>query len=173
VEFNQTNSLPPSVRTMQIIVAGLTMGPVIFLAIVCFVAPAINIGPAFGGLPMLTMIGFGIIAFQLVARAIVLRAAVSKARRDIIRRAPAAGDGVAAELMAIYQTRMIISAAILEGSGFFLIIAYMLERSPYALAAAVVLILAVAAHFPTRQRVDDFVEEQTAKLREERQFESI
>ena len=65
---------------------------------------------------------------------------------------------------------MIVSAACLEGAAFFLLIAYMLERSPWALAAAFALILGVAAHFPTRQRVSDFIQRQMSLIEEERQF---
>ena len=67
---------------------------------------------------------------------------------------------------------MIVSAAMFEGTAFFLIIAYMLERSPWALAAAIALILGIAADFPTQRRVSDFIERQLSIMEQERQFQS-
>ena len=75
--------------------------------------------------------------------------------------------------LAFYQTRMIVGAALLEGPAFFLLIAYLIERSPWSLAAAIFMILGVAAHFPTEQRVAEWVEQQMSLLEEERQLEPI
>lgn len=179
MDFDQPDDLSARVRTMQIIVVALTMGPTIFLAIVSFATQAINMGNAFGGLPLLTLIGIGLVAFELAARAIVIRTMVAKARRDILHGVPVFGNRISAsaddsdpatQLVALYQTRMIVSAALLEGAAFFLIIAYMVEHSPWALAAAIALIVAVAVHFPTQARANEFVERQLAILEEERQL---
>jgi hypothetical protein len=62
---------------------------------------------------------------------------------------------------------MIAGAALFEGAAFFLLVAYLVERSPWSLAAAIVMIIGVALHFPTQQRVADWIERQTSLLQEE------
>ncbi len=174
MEHEPPGDLPARVQAMQIIVIALTMGLVFFLAIVCFAGPAFNLGGAFGGLPVLTVMGLALAAIELVARTVVVAVMAAAARRKLLRGEPIAGSDAAvseaAQLVSLYQTRMIVSAACLEGGAFFLLIAYMLERSPFALVAAFGLILGVALHFPTRPRVAKFVGRQMSLIEEERQF---
>lgn len=68
----------------------------------------------------------------------------------------------ARELLPIFQTRMIIRAALLEGAAFLNGIVYMLSGSGIALALAVALILVMAWNFPTGDRVRNWLE--TARL---------
>lgn len=178
-EYNPPDDFPARVLTMQIIVFALMMGLVFFLAIVCFVLPG-NLSIAQNGLPLITLIGLGFAGMVLIAREIVVRTITTGGRRTILRgvtddsgQSSTDSSGPAAnQLVALYQTRMIIGAACAEGPAFFLLIAYMTERSPWALAAAIALILAVTAHFPTRQRVVDFIERQLSLVEQERQFQS-
>jgi len=63
-----------------------------------------------------------------------------------------------------------MGAAILEGATFFLIIVYMMERSPLMLTCAVALVVVVAAHFPTVDRVSDWITDRLYRIDEERQM---
>jgi hypothetical protein len=116
---------------------------------------------------------------MVFVRAVVVQLVTTSGRRTIARESSRAGaqtnvaEGAAGGLLALYQTRLIVGAACLEGAAFFVLIVYMLERSPWALCAAVAMILGVAAHFPTRQRVQEFIDRQTALLEEERQLQAV
>jgi hypothetical protein len=172
VDFNSPNEFPLQVRTMQIIVVALTMGLVFFLAGVSVVLPG-NLNLAHNGLPLITLIGLGFAGAVLVAREIVVRTITASGRRTILRgdsgqRSTDSSGSAAQQLVALYQTRMMVGAACTEGPAFFLLIAYMLERSPWALGAALLLIIGVAAHFPTQQRVTAFVQRQLSLMEEER-----
>ena len=176
MDENLQEDLSGPVRTMQIIVVALTMGLLSFLAIVCLL-PSGGARGDFGVMPLLTCIGLGFAATLIVVRWIVLQIMTAGARRQILRGPSDTGRGkssselpdrAAGQLIAFYQTRMIVSAALLEGPAFFLLTAHMVERSPWSLAAAIVMILGVVAHFPTRERVAGWVEQQMSLLREER-----
>jgi hypothetical protein len=76
--------------------------------------------------------------------------------------------GDAGSLMAVFQGKIIVGAAMLEGGAFFAAIAYLVEGGPIALALAVVLWLGIAAHFPTLPRVIGWIERQLEWLDQER-----
>ena len=78
--------------------------------------------------------------------------------------------GDAGQLFVVFQTRTIVAGALLEGTAFFALITYMIERSPLALTLAVLLILGVAVHFPTRSGVIRWIEDQLRLVERERQF---
>jgi hypothetical protein len=61
-----------------------------------------------------------------------------------------------------------VGAAIIEGATFLMLIAYMTERFTPVLAIAVVLIVAIAAHMPTRSGVVHWIEDQLRLVDEER-----
>jgi hypothetical protein len=79
---------------------------------------------------------------------------------------PAGDTGSLAQL---YQTQLIVGAAMLEGAAFFAGIAFMLERNPIAAAVALVLLAVLAARFPTRDRVAGWLDRQLELIKEERQ----
>jgi hypothetical protein len=168
-----------SIRVMQIIVFALTTGPLFFLAIVCFLVRG-DLRSAFDGMPILTLVGLVMAGSLVVVRAIVQQAFTSNARREIMRQNPGTAGGkpsaesadrVTGQLLGLYQTRMIIGSAMFEGAAFFLLVTHMIERSPWSLAVAVVLIVGVASHFPTVGRVGRWIDQQQALLEEERQLE--
>jgi hypothetical protein len=76
--------------------------------------------------------------------------------------------GYTGKLAPLYQTQLIIGAAILESGAFFAAIAYMVERNPLALATAIVLLGALAARFPTADRINAWLDRQLGLLQEER-----
>ena len=78
--------------------------------------------------------------------------------------------GDAARLWFVYMTKTIVGAAILEGATFFLIVVFMLERSPLMAACAVALMAVVAAHFPTIGRVSEWIADRLRRLDEQRQM---
>ena len=180
------------VRTSQIIVGALVAGPLVFLVIVFVV-----IQQGFAGVPetapILTYIALAFAFSAVLARLIVPNLIVAQSRRNIIQgtwQMPVSAHsqsgysqtvqedfarfieqtGDAGRLLFVFQTRTIVAGAVLEGAAFFALITYMIERSPLALIVAVLLILGVALHFPTRSGVIRWIEDQLRLVERERQF---
>jgi hypothetical protein len=172
------------VWVLQIIVAALVAGCVFFLVIV-LVSHGSAVGGAIGdGLTPLAWFALSFLALMAVTRVVVPAAIVRHGRRTIARgtfslsrarQLPLQGDreeleqmGDAGRLFVLYQTKTIVGAALIEGVAFFMMIAYLAERQALALGIAIALILAVAAHMPTRTGVVHWIEDQLRLVEEER-----
>ncbi|MGO9113587.1 MAG: hypothetical protein ACLP9L_30515 [Thermoguttaceae bacterium] len=162
-------------RTLQIIVATLVMGCVIFLLIALAVGPVVN--PPNPLQPIsLTMIACGLVGIELIAQVVVAWSIITKARRGIVNGThnsvdPRQGNGQSFEvtyLLSIVQTKTIISGALFEGMAFFATIAYLIEGNPISLGLAVLMIVCVAAQFPTRSRIVSWVERQIGAIEQEK-----
>ena len=177
-----SRQIAPTVRTQQFIVAAMCAGCVMFLVI------ALAVGGERGeGTPVLTFAALAFAGSAIGTRQIVIGAIAAAGRRGIIRgepfEAPAGvrlpADALSGEdaprwrLLMTFATRNIVACALLEGPAFFLIIAYMLERSPLALGGAVALIVALLLHTPTRSGVVRWVERQLRLIEEERQLRNL
>ncbi|MCE9548432.1 MAG: hypothetical protein K8T25_23400 [Planctomycetia bacterium] len=163
-------------RTLQIIVVGLVLGVTTFLLFVLFKprdAAAANPNPQ--GQPIIFCVTLAMAVSALIARAVIPRMADKAARQKIAREmATDASDlpdrpgcGIAL-LLGAYQTRTIVSAALLEGPTFALLISYMIEGFWPALVIAVAFICGIAAHIPTVARVSAWLELQSRLIRDDR-----
>jgi hypothetical protein len=159
--------------TLQVFVAALVAGHLFFLAIVLLVVGVANHPPG-----LFTAMAAALTCAILIARAVVPRVLVAAARRQILAgtfrvsgggrgQRVAAGDDAHC-LLAVFQQKTIVGAAMLEGCAFFATIAYHVEGSLPSLGLAVALLLGVAAHFPTQARVTDWVGRQLELLEQER-----
>ncbi|HUT89904.1 MAG TPA: hypothetical protein VMY37_10425 [Thermoguttaceae bacterium] len=180
------------VRVPQIIVAALVAGLLVFLVIVLVV-----IQQGFAGVPetapILTCVALAFALSAVLARLIVPNLIVAQGRRNIIQgtwQVPMSAQsqsgygqtmqqecaqfvertGDAGRLLFVFQARTIVAAAVLEGPAFFVLITYMIGRSPLALILAVFLILGVALHFPTQSGVIHWIDDQLRLVEQERQF---
>jgi hypothetical protein len=179
-DVTDPDMLDPVTRVSQIIVAALIMGVVIFLAIILLFVPAqaamIPAGggaplpaPADSALPLITYVALAMCLADLALSFVVPKLVVANARKQIAReKAPKDKGGDTAALAQIYQTQLIIGAAMLEGGAFFAAIAFMLERKPIAAGMTLVLLIVLAARFPTRDRIVAWLEQQLGQLQEER-----
>jgi hypothetical protein len=174
----QTEALAGPIRAIQIICAAISVGPLIFMFIVLFAIPGGMAGTL--GPPMITYVAILFALIVLAVRGPIMNRFVSRERKLIARGEYSTADGRmandfigktgdAGRLLVVYQKRMIFSAALLEGSTFFLIIAYMIERTPYALAGAILLLLALLAQIPSRAGIERWIEEQYQILAQDRQ----
>jgi len=161
------------VRTAQIIVGALVMGVLTFGVVV--VSGLAGGGGAQGN--TLTLLAVGFAAAALVLCLLVPNLFASAQRRKIAAgtwgstSAPGpAPDSDAGKLAMLYQTKLIIGAAMLEGGCFLGLVAYMLERQWPSLAMAGVLLLALIAHLPTYGRVEAWIEDQLRRVQEDRRF---
>jgi hypothetical protein len=76
------------------------------------------------------------------------------------------------KLAFVYQIQFILGAAITEGLAFFAGVAYMLAKNPIALGLALVLVVAMAAQFPTPMRVASWIDRQQEWLIQDKQAAS-
>jgi hypothetical protein len=191
-------ALQPTIRTYQIIVGAMIMGVATFLAIALFVTQvAVNPAPVLPGegaggaaiaapgdssLPVITYLAVASGLIVLVLSFVVPKINVARARRQMALEGPTPTTkgglsepkqlypaGYTGKLVQLYQTQLIIGAAMLEGGAFFAAVAYMVERNPLALATAIVLLGTLAARFPTSDRVNAWLDRQLGLLQEERQ----
>ena len=164
--------LTPRVRTLQIIVAALSFGCFSFLIIAVFVTGNFN---KVVEQPTLTYIALAMAAMMLSVWAILPGIIVAQGRKNIqqtlLSTAKQVGQNPVADktekentkaqaLMNLLQTKTIVGCAILEGTVFFLLIAYMMEHSMLSIAAAVALLLLLLAQMPTIGRVTNWIENQ-------------
>jgi hypothetical protein len=190
---NAMNEIPWQERVskrvlpLQIIVAALVAGCTFFLVIALVVPPGQGrdaAGDAAQPQLMLTWIGLAFVAAIVVARAVVPTVIVRTGRRRIAQgtfqlpqphvmsqgegREPLEELSNAGPLFMLYQTKTIIGAALFEGATFFMIVVYLVERQTLALGIAIALILAVAAHMPTRTGVVHWIDDQLRFVDDER-----
>ncbi|MDG3006052.1 hypothetical protein [Paludisphaera mucosa] len=183
--MNDEDAVQGATRTMQIIVAALAGGVVLFWAMVTLVLPnaggpkppAAAAGPDILGLPLLTAMAivFGlvsVVASFLVPKVVVDGAlgqiAKGMATEDSTASRPGAKQvypaSEVAKLLPVYSTQLIIASALNEGAAFFAGIAYMLEHHPATIGVAGVLVALLLSRFPTTDRVQGWLEAQLERL---------
>jgi hypothetical protein len=172
---------PGSLRTLQIVVGAMTVGVAVFLIIVIAVVGLPGKGP---DMPVPTYLAIAVAAAMLATRAIVPGVYAAYARRSILagtwkgyslikpaRSADLAGsESDAPKLEEVFAARTIAAAAMIESAALFSVVAYLGEHLPLSLGLAVVLLVALAAHVPTRSRTQRWIEGQMRLLEQERQF---
>lgn len=129
--------------TCKIIAGALVFGVVAFAAVVV----VLRLGRQPGG-TLISFVAVGFAAAMIVVRQFVL--GIAGGRTGPPQPGPAGP-------LALYQTRMIIGLAILEGAAFFNCIAYLLEGRWWTLLAVAVLVARMLASFPTRTRLRQWV----------------
>ncbi len=158
-------SLEAFVRTMQIIIGALCAGIVLFLAMVFALA---GDEPAQGG--MLSMVGVGI-AVAATASAFVLPGTIVAQHRRQIAQVEQADNGdrsLERRLLGAYQVKLIMSGALLEGAALLNVVVFFLEGQFYNAAIGLLLAAGIALLFPTRSRLDRWIEEQKRLIDNER-----
>jgi hypothetical protein len=168
--------------TLQIIVAALAAGALMFAGVAWFVATNAARARAAPAQILLTYVAAGVALLALIVSWIVPAIIASSQRQAI-----AAGKSISAaattrnqsgiehlgdvgSLSAAYQTQQIIRAAILEGAAFFNLVAYIVEKQSLCLVAAGVMVLFMLSQFPTRQRVEDWLERELTATEQLRQM---
>ena len=180
-------ALPSMVRVLQIIVVALAAGCVVFLVVAHQTGLADGADAAGNDQSaFLELFALAFLAVAGIARLIVPRVVVAASLRKIVDQkwqlSPTSGPGDggqqnlieqhgdAARLWFVYMTKTIVGVAILEGATFFLIIVYMLGRSSLMATCAIALMVVVAAHFPTVDRVSNWIADRLRRVDEERQM---
>jgi hypothetical protein len=144
-------SLARRVQVMQVIVAALVMGVVLFGVVALVLNP--EVPPVNADLPLVSLIAVGFSVLSVVGSFVVPNMLV----RPLEEAGGGRDDGT---LIVLYQTRLIIGASLCEGAALFTLIAYMMEGVPIILAATVFMLLLLIARFPIVSRVRDWLEQQ-------------
>ncbi|MHC4949116.1 MAG: hypothetical protein ACYTG1_12810 [Planctomycetota bacterium] len=153
-------TVPPTLRSLQIIVGALVLGVVSFAAVALVVKPA---GAPPADLGMLRMVCLlmlvTMVPASLIARHLMLRR--NEPRADNPFAAVDAGPDPQADAQACaarFQQATIVGCALLESVSLFALILFLLGRDPVDLVlAGVPVLLMVTAFFPTERRWRRFV----------------
>jgi hypothetical protein len=170
---DQDTQLSLYLRTMRIIVSALALG-VMTLFVVVVVMRQQNPNRPVPDPPIITFIALGFAGLQFVLQAVIPNLMAAGARRRIAagQWPPGMGASVPADdlgkLCMLYQVRLVVGAALVEGAAFFLLIAYLLEGQIVALAGAAVMLALVLVRFPTRSGLEGWLSDQQEQLRQER-----
>jgi len=157
-------------RVLQLIVAALLAGCVGFAA-VAVVLGQHGAGGVAGDLP-LGYVGLAVAAAVLVSRPVVGVALGNQLQNTLASGSPGSRPTIE-DLHAVLgylQTRTFVGGAMFEGATFFLLIVYLLTGDVIPLAAAGVMLLGLALHFPTRGGMTDWVESRLERLAHDRQL---
>ena len=173
-EPDQDRQLFVRLRIMRILVLAMALGVFIFLVIAGIVRHQAADQPAVD-MPMITFFALGFGGLQLVLQAVIPGLIATNLRRQLAagKWPPARmGQAVPADdfgkLCLLYQTRLIIGAALAEGAALFLVMAYLIEGQLVALAGAAVMLVLVLTRFPTRPGLEGWLSDQQELLRQER-----
>lgn len=169
-------------RTSQIIVGSLIAGALTFLGIAFFVDLGTTVS-----VPLITYAAVAFTAVLLPVSLLVPGLLAARQRRSIAAGTWAASQagnrpiaGISPEaiqtdtgkLAIVYMTQTTVDAAVNSGAANFAAIAYMIEKNPLALLLTLLLVGGIVVRFPTRHRVELWIDEQREKLILERQARS-
>lgn len=143
----QPVNLDQAVRTLQIITAAMVMGVVLFAVVAVVVIGALSDLPD-GVIISTIAAGWTVVAFGLH---LIVPSLIAKQQL---------GSVEPQQLPRLYLTKNIIGLAILEGAAMFNVIAVVLEHNAWSLALTGGLLFWMLAMFPTRTRVEQWVETQ-------------
>ena len=153
--------------TMRVIHLALVAGCLSFAAIVIYLRS--QPGAAVAELPVLSFAGIALATMTAMAAVVVPGMLAANARREL-----APGDVSAPETdprwWNLYQTRLIIVAALLEGTVFFQLVAFLVEGMPWNLGLGAVFLVGLALLFPTRERVERWIRAQHEMAEQERRL---
>ncbi|HWE38596.1 MAG TPA: hypothetical protein VG406_18640 [Isosphaeraceae bacterium] len=153
-------------RQCQIIIAALIAGVTLFAALDLLVLSQLGKAAATS---MLSWVAVGSTAFWAALAWLVPRLIADRVVRD--RAEVPRGPGDLDRLLAGFRAKTVVAGALLEGPVFFALIAYMIERSPIALAAAAPALLYLMLQFPTRPALEAWLDDQLWRLDQRRQLD--
>ena len=142
------NSLGPKVLTMRVVTFAMIWGVAMYLGYV--LSQGVLRQPIQGN--RLAPLGIVSAAIALAAQFLT----------PVLIRTPRQAGVDSEQFLSIFFTRHIINLALLEGSAFFNTLALMNEHHWWSLAIVVVLLLAMLVQWPTRTRLEQFLE--TARM---------
>ncbi len=166
---DERQSIARSVLAMQIIAAALAAGVLAFLVIAI-----VLVGQDRAEQPFLSYLALGFAVLSIGAWMVVPNLMARQIRQSLAERELDDSDTArlqaVAQLVAAYQTRLIVGCAILEGAAFFSLVVYLLEAHPASLVVAAVLLLLIISQIPTLGRVEGWVSGTWESVRQMQSF---
>ena len=152
-----------SMRVMQIISAALMMGVLSFFSVVLVITKGEVLGFKAPDMISLLAAGFGLVMF--VNHLVIPNVVSNQQLKSAAEKGLAKDDDETQKLKvaAIYQTRLIVGLAMLEGAAFFNLVALLIEKNGLNLIFVIVILGLMVLKFPTRTNVSWWVQD---KLRE-------
>jgi hypothetical protein len=161
--------------TMRIILGAMLMGPLVAMAI--FVGMRAQANQPVADVPMMSYVFAAVTVVALAVSLVVPNRVVASARRMLAQPDRSAssrrfGNEPVADTIGfwcvLYQTRLIVGSALLEGPASAWLVAYFIEGTPWSLLAAAALLGLLASKFPTRLGLENWIEDQRELLQRER-----
>jgi hypothetical protein len=166
-----------TLRTAQVIVGALVAAGAVFMATVVVLGPQMALAGGDGKVFTYTAIGAAMmmLAGRAFIPAMVDKQAIRAMHAGNWQAPRPPGDkgqideflhetGDAGRLCLLFVQHTIISSSLIEGPAIFLLVAYLCEAAPVALATAAIMLSLLAAHFPTRTNAERWVEKQLDTL---------
>jgi len=125
------------------------------MGVLCFLGVAL-IMPSKPHDPFMAYVAAAVAALNIGIRFIVPGVMDRAQLKKLPSSAP---EELVGRLFAIYQTRMIVGLAILEGAAFFNLISYVVERQSWTLAIVGLLLVLMAMMFPTLNQFENWIED--------------
>src|ERR1700722_3246141 len=135
----------PVLRSIQIVLGTLVLG-VIFLAVIASVIRMRDPAPLAPNPPLISYIAMGMVPLILIVRALVVPVFAKAGRRKLLAASPVTTK----QLVEQFTARTIVGSALLEGSAFLLLVAYLVEGQSWTLIGAVAMAGLLVDRFPTR-----------------------
>lgn len=147
------NGFDARVQVMQIIVAALAMGVVFFVAI-----GLMNLKGLAGQLDTLNWLGLGV-ALVAILLSVIVPSVISKAASptQLAQQATDSSSPSYEQQVGLYQVRLIVGCALLEGAAFLNAIVFQSAAHPLSLVALVVCVALILARFPTKRRIQNWL----------------
>jgi hypothetical protein len=167
----QETKLPTSfdgvLRTARVVHFALCLGVVVLTVILVVVRHTQAVQ---ANVPVLLYVAIAFAVIEIAAAWIVPVLSDKEVRKRMIRgeEKPQNPDPLVNWAM-LYQTRMIIRCALLNGAAFLQPIAYLLTGHPVPLVLAGTLFLLLVLQYPTRDRVTAWIDRQRDLIEQERQ----
>ena len=153
----QSQVTPESVgRTSQIIAMSFIIGLVTLMV----VTGSIRKDPPKDD-SLLALLAAVVAGTNLIARLIVPTIIVNRAKAGL---KDASDADLMKQLAALYQTKMIVGMAVLEGAAFFNLVAYFLERHIWSYGVVAFLVGVMAISFPSQGQFESWAEEMKREL---------
>ncbi len=151
VPASNLGNLPSWIRNSQIIAGALMLGVTVFGIVAAMVG-----GKSPAATPIVAYLAVAFAA-QVIALRFFIPGLVVKSQFKTLQNEEA---GLAAErLGGLFQTRMIIGMALLDGAALFNLIAYILEGHWFSLATAGFLLLLMGMMFPTVREFESWADD--------------
>src|SRR5262249_44345999 len=143
-------------------------GVLIALGIILFIVLSEGRAPQ-ADLPIVSLLAVVMMVLNTPMAFVVPRITAQNRLRELARQSTPSPADLRLALLDLRQSTLIISLALLEGTAFLAIVAFLLEVQVYVLGIVGLMLLVMLGQFPTETRVLAWMEMQLQRLAELRQ----